>query len=337
MAFACIPTLPSIPDVPDVEDERSHLLPIDVESILTAAGDVGRTSTEASDQGGYDPRLLLQQRPSVHPTSAGQLPSLAKSCCSDLACQTKIFQVPLEGDNKTVLESWTIVWHAPSTRVVSWFNCLGIRWWARTEAENPHILSVVPNVHFSQEELASVCARDQAQFAADTTTTRKTSNPALLCCEDLERRLRRLDWTVQDEIYDLLNDRVQSSSNAFRRREWKVVVLMQAPGGEMTDAPVIKQTQKKTRTCGRRFLLRKMLSLGKQKQAATPPITEYHLILRGTEVKTNEKGWGYFNRYSRPWRDVDEKELNGADTYTSRTRRWSRDSTQFGDSKYLNF
>jgi hypothetical protein len=150
---------------------------------------------------------------------------------------------------------------------------------------------------------------------------------------DLERRLRSLDWKVQDEIYELLSDRVQSSSNAFRRREWRVVVLTEVPGGELTDAPTGLEEGPEMAGVGvgkkRRSWFRIGIGSGtKPRMVPEMPITEYRLILRGTETKTNDQGWGYFNRYSRPWRTADEKEIG-------EKRRWS--TATLRSDKYVDF
>lgn len=142
---------------------------------------------------------------------------------------------------------------------------------------------------------------------------------------DLEARLRGLDWKVQDEIYELLSDRVQSSSTAFRRREWRVVVMSEVPGGEMTDAPTGHG-----QVCGGKLRKWKTGKMGRRGPRGVPdmPITEYRLILRGTETKKNEQGWGCYNRYSRPWRAADEKEIG-------ERRRWSGMTGR--SEKYVDF
>ena len=225
-------------------------------------------------------------------------------------------QVPVNasGENKSVLESWIITYHAPETKLAGWYQWLGICWWRRIEIEGAHILAVVPNVHFSQDEIAAECAGDKAQYVA-------RGKPSSGYAADLERRLRKLDWAVQDEIYDLINDRIQSSSNAFRRRDWKLVMLTKIPGGEMTDAPTGRAQHRS------RSVLRKLPFC--KPRIPKMPITEYRLVLRGTETKANNNGWASHNRYSRPWRDVDEKELGEV-----KLRR--RDS-QFVSDKFVNF
>lgn len=168
---------------------------------------------------------------------------------------------------------------------------------------------------------------------------------------DLESRLRKLDWKVQDEIYELLSDRVQSSSNAHRRREWRVVALSCVPGGEMTDAPtgfgpspalsaggklrkggagrLWRRVGRKEEGEGEMMTRVRRGRCGKMgRRAPEMPVTEYRLVLRGTETKANDQGWGYYNRYSRPWRDADEKEVG-------ERRRWS--SMTGRSDKYVDF
>jgi hypothetical protein len=153
----------------------------------------------------------------------------------------------------------------------------------------------------------------------------------LVYAADVERRVRRLEWKVQDEIYELLSDRVQSSSSAFRRREWRVVALTEVPGGELTDAPTgfggVAGVGDGTIAggCGKMW---KGKCTRRRKRVPDMPITEYRLILRGTETKVNDRGWGYYNRYSRPWKLADEKEMG-------ERRRWSTLSGR--SDKYVDF
>lgn len=267
---------------------------------------------------------------------------------------------------KTILESWTITYHLPTQRTSSWFQVLGVTWCRRTDREEGYVVSVVPNPHFSQAELAATIACHQQ---AATVTTRSAikavaspaaaaasnSNAAMVYAAELERRLRGLDWKVQDEIYELLSDRVQSSSSPFRKREWRVVVLAAVPGGEMTDAPTGVPGAGSSR--GRRFEgpshssgfgfggIRRRVGMAwrnakerrmrrrvaaSQKKAPGMPITEYRLILRGTETKANDQGWGYYNRYSKPWKAAEEKELG-----EGVRRRWS--SMSRASEKYVDF
>jgi hypothetical protein len=204
----------------------------------------------------------------------------------------------------------------------------------------------VPNTHFSQDELAATVALHEASVLAHK--ERRLCKPrtegndgagassgsgtggggwgSAVYAADLERRIRKLEWKVQDEIYELLSDRVQSSSNAFRRREWRVVVLTEVPGGELTDSPTGFRRGGKRRGClgwaGIRSLRMRM------KRAPDMPVTEYRLVLRGTETRANDQGWGYYNRYSRPWRAADEKEVGDR-------RRWS--SVSGRSEKYVDF
>ena len=84
------------------------------------------------------------------------------------------------------------------------------------------------------------------------------------------------------------------------------------------------------------------------------PLTEYRLILRGREVRScdsghrEEEGWRWYNRYSRPWREVDEKEEEEERKKLKKsTKRWSsvtRRSDSIGRStdgglveKYVDF
>ncbi|KAK4215610.1 hypothetical protein QBC37DRAFT_458496 [Rhypophila decipiens] len=291
----------SSPSSPEA-NEKSRLLPDLEEEILSMMGD-GRTASPTTDR-----------------SETNQTNNCQNSHCTDLSCETRVFQVPIDGQTKSVLESWVITYHAREKRLAGWYQWLGICWWRRIEADGARILAVVPNSHFTQDELEGVYAASRAEY-----TAADGKQPETGYAIDLERRLRKLDWVVQDEIYDLINDRIQSSSNAFRRRDWKLVMLNPVPGGEITDAPAGAQQRPKG-------LLRRF-SLFRNKLMKVPkaPVTEYRLILRGTETKVNDKGWAYHNRYSRPWRDVDEKEIGDI---KSKLRR--RDS-QFTTNTCINF
>jgi hypothetical protein len=154
-------------------------------------------------------------------------------------------------------------------------------------------MSIEPNAQFSQKELAEVvsCVRDQYR-------------PRIIGSgdydRDVEARLRNIDWTVQDELYKLIRDRTESSSNFFRRREYKLVVLLEVPGGEMTDAGTGVQ-----RSRGWRRMM------GKLKCTKAPHI-EYRVILRGNEVLNSDAGWPVYDRYTQPWRLADAADLANA-------------------------
>ena len=151
-------------------------------------------------------------------------------------------------------------------------------------------MSIEPKTQFAQKELADVvgCVRDQHK-------------PGLFRSgnydKDVEARLRNLDWIVQDELYKLIRDRTENSSNAFRRREYKLVVLLEVPGGEMTDAGTGVQ-------CNKGWC--KMMRNLKRTKA---PHVEYRVILRGNEVMSSDAGWGVYDRYAQPWKLADEAEI----------------------------
>lgn len=272
-------------------------------------------------------------------------------------------QLPLA--QKTIHESWTITYHHPHPRTTSHVRVLGVTLWRRFEREEGSILSVVPNTHFSQDELAATVALHESSAAAQALRQRKRrlskvqppppadqqqQNAAMglsgvlgvgggggwesaVHAAELETRIRGLDWKVQDEIYELLSDRVQSSSNAFRRREWRVVVMAAIPGGELTDSPTGFTAAAVGRVGKRRWFGRgswrwKEIAGARTNWDPKMPVTEYRLILRGTETKANDHGWGYYNRYSRPWRMADEKEIG-------EKRRWS--SMTGKSDKYVDF
>lgn len=152
---------------------------------------------------------------------------------------------------------------------------------------------IEPKTQFDQKELAEVvgCVRDQHKPRLFRSGTYD---------KDIENRLRNLDWTVQDELYNLIRDRTENASNAFRRREYKLVVLLEVPGGEMTDAGTGVQCDKWCRRM-----------MGKMKRSKAPQV-EYRIILRGSEVMNSDPGWGTYDRYSQPWKLADEAELANA-------------------------
>ncbi|KAK4101209.1 hypothetical protein N658DRAFT_496510 [Parathielavia hyrcaniae] len=417
------PGLPSIPDFPLDLDEKMHLLP-ELDEILSSTTGESSATLEEDDcrpsrshstrthNSVYQRRVFLPSRfPSVssdaHTTTGyTTLPPLSPRRYDQL-CQPQPLQLP--PFQKFALESWTITYHHPTppprTRLLH-LRALGISLFRQLEdradssSSSSSILSVVPNTHFSQAELAATVALHRAavvaraqqhrqgqgrgwkwevmglglekgpekgegarrlrkprtegdgKFGGGRSTSINTSSGDgggdgdgdgdgdggvgggsgwgdAVYAADVEKRIRKLDWKVQDEIYELLSDRVQSSSNAFRRREWRVVVLTEVPGGELTDSPTgfeaagISERSGCFPWAGARRSLRMRM-----KPAPAMPITEYRLVLRGTEVKANDQGWGYFNRYSRPWREADEKEVG-------EKRRWS--SATGRSEKYVDF
>ncbi|KAK4237024.1 hypothetical protein C8A03DRAFT_35063 [Achaetomium macrosporum] len=376
------PSLPCIPDIALDMDEKTPFLP-ELDEILSSTGE-SATLDEDDDFRPSRSHSTHTQHSAAHrrihfPT---RLPSSSSNITytynplpltprrpDHVAYQVQPLQLPPH--QKTLHESWTITYHHPTHRTTSQFQILGLTLWRQTDREEGSVLSVVPNTHFTQGELAAAVAVHEAAVVAhhhnshgqgkknkeQTKRGRRTlckapsfyrscsssgssSSPGgvggsggdVMYATDLERRLRSLDWKVQDEIYELLSDRVQSSSNAFRRREWRVVVLTEVPGGELTDAPTglgeaaPAAVGKRRRLFGIGIGMRSRI--GRASSVPEMPITEYRLILRGTETKTNDQGWGYFNRYSRPWRTADEKEIG-------ERRRWS---TATGRSdKYVDF
>ncbi|KAL2174119.1 uncharacterized protein P884DRAFT_250305 [Thermothelomyces heterothallicus CBS 202.75] len=435
------PGLPAIPDM--VQGETERLIP-ELEEAVSSTGETIVTVTleddecrparshSTSTQNSRRPRrtVLPSRFPSTSSSnSPAMYPALPVSPRHyDITCQVQPLQLP--SSKKKVYESWTITYHHPAPRPPVRVRVLGLTLFRLSgrpsegrpgEGEGGSILSVVPNTHFSQDELAGTVAMHEAAAAAHAaqrnkgnkgqgrrwwwrpkTATNTLCKPRLVgsgsgsgsgaarrgrggsCwyvndqeaqdggdgngngngtgtgtgtgtantgiaigigtgswdaavyAADLEKRIRRLDWKVQDEIYELLSDRVQSSSNAFRRRDWRVVVLTEVPGGELTDQPTGFRAFGEREGGGgwRRWRRRRRReSRGSTRRTPPPPphdmpVTEYRLILRGTETKANDQGWGYYNRYSRPWRDADEKELG-------HRRRWS---TMTGkNEKYVDF
>lgn len=151
-------------------------------------------------------------------------------------------------------------------------------------------MAVTPKIHFEQQHLAQIVLGSKSQYNLRPLKRREYD-------EDLEHRLRKLDETVQDELFSLLRDRTESASNPYRRREYKLAVLLEVPGGGMTDAGSRLQDKKP-----RREWLRKRT----RTEAA---LVEYRVILRGHVIKTNDAGWAVYDRFSEPWRLADEADL----------------------------
>ncbi|KAK4152315.1 hypothetical protein C8A00DRAFT_35010 [Chaetomidium leptoderma] len=360
------PSLPSIPDIALDLDEKMYLLP-ELDETLSSTGE--SSSTALDDDYDFRPtrshsthtqhsfhhrRIVLPVRfPSIssnntHATYTTLPPTPHRQ---DLVSQTQPLQLP--PTQKTIHESWTITYHHPLPRTKIHIRAFGLTLWRQFErgGEEGSILSVVPNTHFAQDELAATVGLHETSVAVARTQTRRSSSSSSrrlskvpqagggggsrsggvggggwgVYAADLEGRIRALEWKVQDEIYELLSDRVQSSSNAFRRREWRVVVLTEIPGGELTDSPTAFGLASKKRKW---FGAGDRVAAPRAGWAPDMPITEYRLILRGTETRTNDQGWGSYNRYSRPWAAADEKEIG-------EKKRWS---TFTGKSdKYVDF
>ncbi|KAH6623057.1 hypothetical protein F5144DRAFT_351316 [Chaetomium tenue] len=369
------PSLPSIPDIALDLNEKAQLLP-ELEEVLSSGAETSTTLDEDYDfrpsrshstrtQNSFHRRIVLPSRfPSISsshaPTTLTTLPLSPRH--HDVTCQVQPLQLP--PTQKTLHESWTITYHHPRPHPTKLhIRALGITLSRQSDhhhrgggSEEGSVLSVVPNTHFAQAELAATVALHEASVTANAARRggapkRTLSKPKIVgsaagkvggvggggvgegwwegavYAADLEKRVRALDWRVQDEIYELLSDRVQSSSNAFRRRDWRVVALTEVPGGELTDAPTGFRAFGETKRGWFGFGKTKRLSV-KAKRWPDMPVTEYRLILRGAETKTNDQGWGHYNRYSRPWRAADEKEIGDR-------RRWS--SFTGKSEKYVDF
>ncbi|KAK4161688.1 hypothetical protein QBC43DRAFT_302672 [Cladorrhinum sp. PSN259] len=300
------------------------------------------------------------------------------------------FSLPPGPGPQEIYESYTITYHHPvfpkpsSSSIAKRIIPLS-RLFTRTtgintatqgegeESEPGRVLSVVPNPHFSQDELRHVVQREYK-----TLFTLRTGRPPSEYTRDLEMRLRAAEWKVQDEIYDLLNDRCGASSTCYKRREWRVVMLVSVEGGEMVDhslgedgkerwegpredVGVELETGGSGLNCsswrwvvdmfgcgmpvgmekdeGRRRRLNKVSKITKAGKAGEiqkgsglggkkrrAPITEYRLVIRGKEVSEcqEEGGWRWYNRYSRPWREVDDHHRQDQEEKKEGVkRRWS--------------
>lgn len=173
----------------------------------------------------------------------------------------------------------------------------------------------MPQTYFEQEDLAAVVDRAKSRYEPLTFVSRDYDG-------DLERRLRKLDWKVQDELYALIKDRTDHASNSFRRREYKLAVLLEVPGGEMTDAgssysqsplPGAKTWMESLSSSSPSASLSPWLNWGsgmrRRRDRKASSHVEYRVVLRGCEVKINDAGWGVYDRYAQPWKLADEAEL----------------------------
>lgn len=96
---------------------------------------------------------------------------------------------------------------------------------------------------------------------------------------DLAQRLNRLEPHVRYEIYHLVKDRTAATRNDFEFWEWRVVALIEVPGGRLTDAPV---------------------SISRRHNPALDPVVEYRVILRGRVVKRTSTPWRHYSRWTSP-------------------------------------
>ncbi|KAK7741840.1 hypothetical protein SLS53_004906 [Cytospora paraplurivora] len=206
-----------------------------------------------------------------------------------LSCQTRELQLP--ATRKTIYEAWTLTYKWPTAQMNKRHDILNCTWWLNFPAGQGHVSTIEPKTHYSQKELASVVSAAREQHPSRTTWS---------CDEDVEYRLRRLDRPVQEELYRLLRDRTENASNLFRRREYRIVVMTEVHGGEMTDA------------CPRLRGNKRWFHFLRKGKKPIAPHVEYRVILRGSEVKRNDAGWGVYDRYAKPWKLADEAELANA-------------------------
>lgn len=184
---------------------------------------------------------------------------------------------------QTVYECWTIVYCRP-----------------RGEQAG-HVVSAAAQPHFGQQELADAVARAREQYEPLTLVSRDYDG-------NLERRLQRLDWAVQDELYGLVWDRTEKTSTCFRRREYKLVVLARVPGGDMTDGGWVSRRAAAAAAASSSLLSSSwwrwpasVLRCGRRLKDAK--------AASHVEVKRNDAGWGAYSRDTQPWRRADEGRL----------------------------
>ncbi|KAJ0104058.1 hypothetical protein J7T55_006984 [Diaporthe amygdali] len=229
-------------------------------------------------------------RQTTNETQRARFKMLEHSDCGGLSSQSRELQT-----TKTIYESWTLTYHRPEMHVKAEFRCFCVFpiFLKTFSTIRGRVVSIAPKTQFEQEELAEVvsCVRNQYKRRLFSSSNYD---------KDVEARLRKLDWTVQDELYKLIQDRTGNASNTFRRRDYKLVVLLEVPGGEMTDAGTGTQ-------CNKRWprMLRKL-------KGTKAPHVEYRVIFRGTEIINNDVGWSDYDRYTQPSKLVDEAELANA-------------------------
>lgn len=94
---------------------------------------------------------------------------------------------------------------------------------------------------------------------------------------DLERRLSGLEPHVRYELYHLVKDRTAATRTDYEVWEWRVVALMEVPGGRLTDAPAAPS---------------------RRHNPGKDPVVEYRVILRGRVVKRTSKPWRHYDRWT---------------------------------------
>ncbi|KUI66644.1 hypothetical protein VM1G_01370 [Cytospora mali] len=248
-------------------------------SLVSAADDDGTTFND------NDTETLASSRMEV--THCGML----EQCdCGNLSCQSRDLLNPsqLPATSKAIYESWTLTYHLPKTNTQKRTKILPCAWWLTVRTDVGHVTAVEPQTHFDQEELASAVRCTRKQYRSRKWFTSRKYD------DEVEFRLRKLDREVQYELHKLLRDRTENASNSFRRREYKIAVLVEVPGGEMTDAASQKES---------------WFDRLRNARMPTAPHVEYRVVLRGDEVRRNNAGWGFYDRYSQPWKLADEAEL----------------------------
>lgn len=155
-------------------------------------------------------------------------------------------------------ESWAITYRRPSESLRNWSSFLGYKFRKTVEVDPGKIIAVVPKTRFAQSDLEDVVVR---------TKTLHRWNSRVGYEEDLERRLHKLDYRVQDELYAIME-----RQEADEEKNYKLEVLVEVPS-DPTDS-------------GLRMLCRRWWQrvLRKNGEKLTPHV-EYRIVLRESKAE----------------------------------------------------
>ncbi|KAK4231857.1 hypothetical protein QBC38DRAFT_464748 [Podospora fimiseda] len=216
-------------------------------------------------------------------------------------------------------ESYTITYHPPSptpstTSSLFLFGFIPVYTITTTRLDQARVLSILPNpLCFTQEELYNLVQR---AICNDGTSS------------DLEIRLKRLDWKVQEEIMELVGDKITSFGGGW---EWRVVFLEEGGGGAVEEE---RGGGPRDPEGGVRHKVWERLRRRKVKKVTeVVPLIEYRIILRGKKEvggpgsmcdRGNSTRTLRYNRYSG-WPDgaAGLEEKKEEEEEVSVKRRWS--------------
>lgn len=161
-------------------------------------------------------------------------------------------------------EAWTIIRDNEALLGKSKSSILPIPNWQSEQNELVRMYERLQQKHMTRKQIWPFCQR--------TWPFRKKDYVS-----DLERRLNRLEPHVRHAIYHLVKDRTAATRTDYAVWEWRVVALMEVPGGRLTDAPA---------------------ALSRRHNPGKDPVVEYRVILRGRVVKRTSKPWRHYDRWT---------------------------------------